>query len=100
GSITPDDYRLKESLSAANSIFVANVTEETTGGKTVLEVRNNIYAGDVLELLVPDGSISYIKMPTPLVTKDSRKTDKATNSQFILLDEPLPAYSILRRIKD
>lgn len=98
GSITPDDYSTGQSLSHATSIFVGNVLAEKSDGKSIVEVRNKIHAAEKLELLKPDGSLSQIKMPDPLLTTDGKQADFVNNSRFILLDEDLPEYTILRRI--
>lgn len=97
GSITPDDYSSGESLSKAESLFVGNALAEKQDGKTIIEVRNKIKAGDQLEILKPDGTLSTIKMPTPLLTKGKKLEDEVNNSRFILIDEDLPEYTILRR---
>ena len=99
GSITADDYAAGPSTAQATSVFVGNVTEETCGGKSVLQVRNRICAGDKLEILRADGSLSQIRLGEPLATIDGQSVDVANNSQFVVLDERLPAYSILRRLK-
>ncbi len=100
GSFKPDDYQRKRSLSQANSIFVANTTEEKSSRQCVLEVRNKIHAGETLEVLTPDGSLSQIKMPDPLITTTGQALDFANNSQFLSLDTHLPSRSILRRVKE
>ena len=96
GSITPEDYSIGQSLSQAESIFVGNVLAEKIDGKTVVEVRNKILAGQELERLKPDGTLSKIKMPDPLITKGGKQEEVVNNSRFILLDEDLPEYAILR----
>lgn len=98
GGIGPEDYQLKESESQGNSIFAANVTEEKSNGKTILEVRNKIHGGEELEVLTPDGVISNMTLPQPLEITTGERVDFANNSQFVLVDEDLPAYTILRRI--
>ncbi len=98
GSITSDDYSMGESLSQANSLFVGNVLEEKKHGQTVVELRNKINAGDQLEMLTPDGTLSQITMPTPLTTIHNQQVDFANNSMFIKLDADLPPYTILRRV--
>jgi U32 family peptidase len=100
GEIGPQDYQWQQDYSAAEAIFVGNVTGEKVNGKTVVEVRNKIHAGDQLETLTPAGDISTIKMPTPLTEIKAGDVDFANNSQFVLIDQNLPEYSILRRIKD
>lgn len=97
GTITPEDYSTGQTLSQADSIFVGNVLAEKIDGKSVVEVRNKIHAGEKLELLKTDGSLSEIEMPTPLVTTDAAQEDFVNNSRFILLDDDLPEYAILRR---
>ncbi|MFC1677711.1 U32 family peptidase [Planctomycetota bacterium] len=99
GAIGPEDYSIETGASVGDSIFVGNVLEEQAEGKAVLEVRNKIHAGDKLEALSPDGSIKEVTMPSPLVTKRSGQVDFVNNTQFVILDKPLPAYSILRRIE-
>ncbi len=99
GYIDKNDYQIEESGSYSESIFVGNITEEQYEGKSVLEVRNKIFAGEVLEVLNTDGSISSIKMATPLVTKNLQRLDEVNHSQFILIDEELMPYTILRRVK-
>ena len=98
GSITPDDYSTGESLSQATATFVGNVLEEKRDGKTVIEVRNKMLAGDELEYLTPDGKLSNITLSTPLTDGYGRDADEVNNSQFVLLDTDLPAYTILRRV--
>ena len=98
GSVGPGDYKLEESKSQGNSIFEANVIEEKNNGKTILEVRNKIHGGEELEVLTPDGVISNMTLPQPLETTAGKKVDFANNSQFVLVDENLPTYTILRRI--
>ena len=97
GSVTPEDYSLDESLSTSETVFVANVTEEKIKGKSVLEIRNKIHAGDTLETLDPSGTIGQITMPDPLELTNGQAVDFANNSQFVLLDTPLEPYTILRR---
>jgi len=98
GSITPDDYSTGESLSQATATFVGNVLEEKRDGKTVIEVRNKILAGDRLEVLTPGGKLSNMTLPDPLTDGYNRDADEVNNSQFVLVDADLPAYTILRRV--
>ncbi len=98
GNITPEDYSTKRSLSQGNSLFVGNVLSEKTAGSSVVEVRNKIHAGETLETLRPDGAISIVTMPVPLVTVKNEQVDFANNSQFLLIDEDLTPYTILRRV--
>ncbi|NLD36457.1 MAG: U32 family peptidase [Desulfatiglans sp.] len=99
GYIDKNDYQIEESGSCSESVFVGNITEERYDGKPVLEVRNKIFAGEELEVLNTDGSITQIKMSLPLITKNGHRLDEVNHSQFILIDEELVPYTILRRIK-
>ncbi len=98
GEIGAEDYAVDAASSSGESIFVGNVLAEKTDGRSVLEVRNKITAGQELELLTPDGKLQPITMPTPLMTSDGDQVEKVNNSQFLRLDQELPPYSILRRI--
>ena len=99
GTVKPDDYTVGKSLSGANSTFVGNVTDSDNGACTI-EVRNKIHAGDTLEVLKPNGSLSDITLPAPLTTSHGDHVDFANNSQYIILTETLPEYTILRRVKE
>lgn len=98
GAVKPDDYAVGKSLAGANATFVGNVTESDNSTCTV-EVRNKIHAAETLEVLQPDGSLSQITLPDPLTTLHGECVDFANNSQYIMLPETLPEYTILRRIK-
>jgi len=98
GAIDSNDYQWDQDYSTAEAIFVGNVLAEKKDGKTVVEVRNKIHAGDELETLTPAGDISTIKMPSLLTEAKAGHVDVANNSQFILIDQNLPEYSILRRL--
>ena len=99
GTVKPDDYSVGKSLSGAESTFVGNVIDCDCGVSTI-EVRNKIHAGDVLEVLTPDGSLSNITMPNPLIDSRGDHLEFANNSQFVLVTAELPEYTILRRVKE
>ena len=98
GGVTPEDYSFEESGTKATSIFVGNILEEKQDGQSVIEVRNKILAGETLETLSPDGTISNVTMPQPLLKTDGDEVDFSNNSQFLLLNEHLSPYTILRRV--
>jgi U32 family peptidase len=98
GSINADDYQQDESRSHCESTFVGNVLELREDGRTVLEVRNKITAGETLEILRPDGSFGEITMPDSLLTTEDENVLVVNNSKFLVLEISLPAYSVLRRL--
>ena len=98
GYIDENDYQIEESGSYSDSVFVGNIIEEKYDGKSVLEVRNKIYADEMLEVLNTDGSLSQIRMQSPLITKNGQKVSEVNHSQFILIEIDLPPYTILRRV--
>ncbi len=100
GNITTDDYSTGHSLSQAEALFVGNVTGPSPDDLTLIQVRNKIQAGDVLEVLQPDGSVSRITMPTPLITADHQEVTVANHAQYLLVRESLPEYTILRRVRE
>ncbi|MDH4202189.1 MAG: U32 family peptidase [Phycisphaerae bacterium] len=97
GTVQPDDYSVGKSLSGAESVFVGNVVD-CNGGVSTIEVRNKIHAGDTLEILKPDSSLSEITLPDPLTDSKGHYLEFANNSQYIVLGETLPEYTILRRV--
>ncbi len=98
GHIDETDYQVDGRGSKADSIFVGNTVEEKHDGKSVIEVRNKIHAGETLEVLNTDGSLSEITMDTPLLTKNGDQASEVNHTQFILIDMDIPPYTILRRV--
>jgi U32 family peptidase len=99
GTITPDDYSIERGGSQGNANFVGNVCEcDARKGICIVEVRNKMHPGDALEVLTPDGILSTLTLPTPLINRQGEAIEVANNSQFIRLDVPLPEYTILRQI--
>lgn len=98
GSIRPEDYDFDLADSVSDTVLVGNITEEKIDDKSVVRVRNNIIAGETLEMLCPDGSISTLTLPQMLITTDGDCVEWANNSQSILLEQKLKPYTILRRI--
>ncbi len=98
GSITPDDYSYEKSQSKSGAVFVGNITDEKIEQGSICFVRNKIFAGEKLEVLTPAGEISEITTPNPLKTIDGESTEFINNPQKIVLEQKLPAYSILRRV--
>ncbi len=101
GSITPEDYSREKSDTSSEAVFVGDIVgvgdEETQSG-CVCHTRNKIFAGEKLEVMTPSCEISEITMPTPLKTVNGEQLEFANNPQKIMLEQKLPAHSILRRI--
>ncbi|MFC1494668.1 U32 family peptidase [Thermodesulfobacteriota bacterium] len=98
GYIDENDYKREKSGSYSESVFVGTIIEGKVNNQTVIEVRNKFYAGEMLEILNTDGSLTTLKMSSPLLTKEGEKVDYANHSQFVLIDRDLPPYTILRRV--
>lgn len=98
GNIDNSDYQRYESSSSSSSIFVGNILEDKNNQRSVLEVRNKIFAGERLEVMTPNGVLSTTAMPAPLLTTAGQKVGYANNSEFVILEEELTPYTILRRV--
>ena len=98
GGIRSDDYQRDTNASQFDSVFVGNVKTEKINGKSVVEVKNKIAAGETLEMLSPGGGIGSFTLPAPLKLIDGRNVDIANNPQTVLVDRDLEPYTILRRI--
>ncbi|MHB0998321.1 MAG: peptidase U32 family protein [Armatimonadota bacterium] len=100
GSINEDDYEIDKCGYQSTSVWAAMTTEAMHDGMRVCRIKNTIHAGETLELLTPDGTISSITIPSPIMTIEGEQVDRANNQDTIVLDGRLPAYSIIRRVKE
>ena len=106
GAITPSDYSYQKSQSNSGAVFVGDIVDEKVESAcgepvetgSVCFVRNKIFAGENLEVLTPAGDISQITMPKPLKTVEGESAEFINNPQKIVLEQKLPAFSILRRL--
>jgi len=98
GGITPEDYAISQRQSTAFAMFVGDVVEQTRDNSILINVRNTIYAGETLEVLMPSGQFSTIELPKTLTLKDHSRVTTANHGMLILLQADLPMYSILRRV--
>ena len=98
GGVDQNDYQYDRSVSSGHSTIVGNVTEEKKNGAAVLEVRNTILAGEKLEVLHTDGTLTSRVLPCPLTTTRGEKVDRANHSQSVILEQDLPPFTILRRL--
>jgi putative protease len=98
GSITPDDYSREKSDTSSEAVFVGDIVNEEIQTGCICHVRNKIFAGEKLEVMTPGCEISEITMPNPLKTVDGEQLEFANNPQKIMLEQKLPAHSILRRV--
>lgn len=99
GSIEPDDYSYEKSQSKSGAVFVGDIVDEKTEQGSICHIRNKIFAGEKLEVLTPAGELSEITMSKPLKTVDGESAEFINNPQKILIEQKLPAYSILRRVE-
>lgn len=100
GGVGPDDYEWQRSNSEGDSLFVANV--ESSGHGTdgcIVRVRNTVRAGQPLEVLRPDGTLTTLTLPDTLETTEGLWLDTAQNGQLLRLPHPLEEYTILRAAK-
>jgi hypothetical protein len=97
GSVQPEDYKLEDNESKSQSRMVANVTEQKIDDKPVLNIRNKITGGETLELLTPDGRLSEFEAPETFTTIAGEQLAEVNNHLSIILAQPLPPFSILRR---
>lgn len=97
GGVGPDDYEWQRSNSEGDSLFVGNV-ESTDATGCIIRVRNTMRAGQMLEALHPDGTITPLNLPDTLETTEGLWLDTARNEQCLRLPDRLEAYTILRAV--
>jgi hypothetical protein len=103
GGVGPDDYQWHRSNSEGNSLFVGNVEEmptQTPQNGCVVRIRNTVVAGQTLETLSPDGTVSTLTLPDTLETTEGLWLDTAHNGQHLRLPDPLKPYTLLRAVLD
>lgn len=99
GKVSSGDYSFDLGKYESEAEFVGHTSSEIYGDMREVIVKGNIYAGETLERLTPDGRISEIIMPVPLLCKNGEKKDTAHSSDIILIDKDINEYTILRRVK-
>jgi len=99
GKITPDDYETAKDTYNSTSVMVASTDEDMLNSSRVCTVKNTLNAGETLELLSPQG-VSEYTLPSPINIKDKGQSDHANNQDTVLLPGSVPAYSVLRRVKE
>jgi U32 family peptidase len=99
GNVDGSDYSQQRSGSQGESLMVGDVLEETVDGCAVMRVRNKIHAGEELEVLSPDGTTRLYTLEAPLRAVGGQALDFMNNTQKLSLAEPLPPFSIVRRLE-
>jgi putative protease len=98
GEILQSDYSTEKSDTSSEAVFVGDIVNEETATGCICHTRNKIFAGEKLEVLTPAGEMSEITMPKPLKAIDGKEAEFVNNPEKILIEQKLPAYSILRRV--
>lgn len=99
GGIGEGDYEIDTHRRRSSSLWVAAITDDVRGDGRVCRVKNSIQSGEELEMLSPGGVVSSYRLPSPMLTVNGDRVERANNQDTILLEATLPPYSILRRVK-
>jgi len=99
GGIGPEDYAIEGNRSKAAAVFLGNITKEKIDRYCVMEVRNRVCAGDMVETLEPSGTIQKTMLPKTLLKKDGTMGMVANHGEYVLLAEAFAPYTIVRRMK-
>ncbi len=104
GAITEDDYRFDNSAPYATSKFLGIIIpkqkEDTNQNRCLLDVRNQIIAGEQVEYLTPAGEIGMLSFPEYLETVNGEILKEAHHTKILSVPFCLPDYSIIRRVHD
>jgi len=100
GGTGPEDYAIEGNRSKATAVFLGNITEEKIDCCSVMEVRNTVYNGEVVETLNPSGNIERTVLPKPLLKKDGTTGLLANHGEYLLLSEKFEPYTIVRRLEE
>ena len=99
GNITSDDYQINGEGSNSEAEFLGNIMEEKISGKSVLQIRNRTFAGEIVEVLDPTGKISTYRLPEILKLSDGTTDNVANHSKFVVLDDDFAPFTIFRRVE-
>lgn len=96
GGIEPDDYDVTKEQPRSHVLFQGFVREDKIPGKSLVEVRGKLVAGEKAELLQRDGHLREIELPSFFENEEGEILRVATHATVILPFE-LPPYTIIRR---
>ena len=65
-----------------------------------MDIRNKTFAGDLVEVLKTDGTVTEITLPGILVDMKDEEMIHASHGKFLVLPFELPPYSIIRRMEE
>ncbi|MBN2135667.1 MAG: U32 family peptidase [Acidobacteria bacterium] len=99
GENTYEDYSFETSDSAATSTFVGDIAERGPV-YSVLRVRNKITAGDRLEVLHTNGTISEFIMPEKLITTENEELEVANSHQHLKINADFDLFTVFRKVKE
>jgi U32 family peptidase len=96
GSIEPDDYRFEKNNTEGKSKFKGLVIESFEN-TCYVDVRNKIIAGTEIEILTPNGELSFQTLPDTLIDKDNNEYKIINHGKILILPFSLKKYSMLRK---
>ena len=99
GKTGPDDYSTDMGKYSAGSEFVACGTASVRNGLREFTAKANIYAGETLEMITPDGNRRDIVMPNPIPCGDGALRETVHSCHTVMLDESYGEYALLRRVE-
>jgi len=99
GEVDHKDYKFEKSAPASTAVFLGNIEASDGTEGAVMEIRNKIFAGDLVEILKTDGTVLEMTLPDPLMDIKGELRTQASHGTRVRLPMSLPPYSIVRRIR-
>lgn len=100
GTVGPEDYRPEKSSPVSFGVFLGNIETVTDTGRSVMNIRNKVFAGEPVEVLKTDGQIEETVLPDPLIDDEGEARPHAGHGTRLVLPFSLPPYSIIRRVSE
>lgn len=98
GTVSMEDYRFERGGYDRNSVILLHTLPETVGNMRKFSVKESAHAGESLEVLKSDGTLSEYTLPSPLLTDRNEEVQVVHNNHTLLLPDIFGEYALLRRI--
>lgn len=100
GQVNENDYSTDLAKYISDAEFIAHGTGNIKDDLREFKVKGNMYAGETLEMLTPNGDITSLTLPSPILCGDGKYREVVHSSDTAMLDKNLHEFAMLRRLRE
>ena len=100
GQVNENDYSTDLAKYISDAEFIAHGTGNIKDDMREFKVKGNMYAGETLEMLTPNGDITSLTLPNPILCGDGKYREVVHSSDTAMLDKNLDEFAMLRRLRE